>query len=44
MKNKKNLLLIVGIILLGVGGTLAYYRSTSTFDNQFNTSSYKTVA
>ena len=44
MKNKKNLLLILGIILLGVGGTLAYYRSTSTFDNQFNTSSYKTVA
>ena len=42
MKNKKNLLLIIGIILLGVGGTLAYFTSTGVFNNIFNTGTYST--
>ena len=42
MKNKKNLLLIVGIILLGVGGTLAYFTSTGVFNNIFSTGTYST--
>ena len=42
MKNKKNLILVLGIILLGVGGTLAYFTSTGVFNNIFNTGTYST--
>ena len=42
MKNKKSLIALVGIVaLLAIGGTVAYYTSFVTLDNQFNVASYK---
>ena len=42
MKSKKSLIAIVGIVaLLAVGGTTAYYVTSSTFDNEFDMASYR---
>ena len=44
MKNKKSLLAIMLVVLFGiVGGTVAYYQTTNTFSNVFNTGKYKIV-
>ena len=44
IKSKKAIIAIVLLGVLAIGGTLAYYTSTSTFDNVFQTAEYKTVA
>ena len=44
IKSKKTIIAIVLIAVLAIGGTLAYYTSSSTFDNVFETAEYKTVA
>ena len=44
MKNKKSLVAIGVLLLVAiVGGTLAYYTSSSSFENVFNTGKYKIV-
>ena len=45
IKKKKALVtIIIGIICISIGGTFAYYTSSATFDNEFVTAEYKTVA
>ena len=41
-KNKKPILFIVLLLIVGfaIGATIAYYTSSDTFNNEFNTSSY----
>ena len=44
MKNKKILVAILALVLVGViGGTVAYYTSTATFNNEFTTGTYSTI-
>lgn len=44
MKNKKPLIALVLLLLIGVvGGTFAYFTSSATFDNIFKTKPYGTV-
>ena len=41
MRNKKPLIFVLLLMVVGiVGGTLAYYSSTDTFNNEFNTGTY----
>ena len=41
MRNKKVLIAIMLVVLFGViGGTIAYYQSSDTFTNEFNTGKY----
>lgn len=45
MKNKKPLMALAGVALLGaVGGTFAYFTSSTTFENIFKSSPYSTKA
>ena len=44
INKKTSLFFIVGLILVGLGGTLAYYNSSTSFDNVFETVEYKTIA
>ena len=44
MNKKKNLIVIVLIILFSVGGTLAFFTSTSELENEFKSGRYKTVS
>ena len=44
MKNKKVLIVILGLLLIGtVGVTIAYFMSSATFENVFNLGIYKVV-
>ena len=43
MKKKKYMLILL-ILLLGVGGTLAFFTSTSELENEFKSGRYKTVS
>lgn len=43
MKNKKSLVALVALLVVGVvGSTFAYFTSTKTFKNEFATEAYKT--
>ena len=45
MKNKKTLIAIIAVLLvLVVGATIAYFQSSASFENVFNTGTYKVVA
>ena len=44
MKNKKTLIAIIAVLLvLVVGATIAYFQSSASFENVFNTGTYKVV-
>lgn len=44
MKNKKSLIALVALLVVGVvGSTFAYFTSTRTFNNIFETEEYKTT-
>ena len=44
MKNKKSLFAIIAVLLVAViGATLAYFQSSASFENVFNTGTYKVV-
>ena len=43
LNNKKTIIAIVIVAVLAIGGTIAYYASTSTFNNVFETAEYKIV-
>lgn len=44
MKNKKSLIALVALLVVGVVGvTFAYYTSTKTFENSFTTGEYGTI-
>ena len=42
MKNKKNIIILL-ILMLSVGVTMAYFTSTSALENEFKSGKYKTV-
>ena len=42
MKNKKNLFFVL-LLFLSIGATLAYFTSTATLENTFNSGKYKTT-
>ena len=44
MKKKSTIIALSVLVLLGIGGTFAYYSSSTDFDNVFETATYKTVA
>ena len=44
LKRKSSLFMILGLVLLGVGGTLTYFKKSVNFDNVFDSGGYKTVA
>ena len=44
INNKRNLIILIGVLLLAVGTTLAYFKNSSVFNNIFNSGGYKTVA
>lgn len=44
LKNKKTIVFIIVLLVLFVGGTIAYYRSSDVLENIFNAGTYKTVA
>lgn len=42
MKNKKSLIALVALLVVGVvGATFAYYTNTATFENEFTTGKYE---
>ena len=44
VKNKKTLVAIIAVLLiLAVGATIAYFQSSASFENIFNTGTYKVV-
>ena len=44
MKNKKTIVAVAAILLIAVvGATLAYFQSSASFENVFNTGTYKVV-
>ena len=43
MNKKKNIIGVALIILLSIGGTLAYLQSTDTFENIFNAGTYSVI-
>ena len=43
MKKKKNIIVLVLIALLSVGGTLAYFNSTAVLNNLFTAGTYKVI-
>ena len=44
IKNKRNLIIILGILFLGIGSTLAFFKNSTILDNIFNAGGYKTIA
>ena len=44
LKSKRNLIIILGVLFLTVGGTLAFFKNSTILDNIFNAGGYKTIA
>ena len=44
LKSKRNLIIILGVLFLGIGTTLAYFQNSTTLENLFSAGGYKTVA